>query len=139
MRRQVLLNALKLFDLVLMAGCFLFTTFLTLPKSVMTFTEFLSMRIKLSNFFLFFVLLWLWHIVFWFFGLYKSRRMSERRADVIDTFNAATMGTLLITLAGVIFHIQMITVASCWYLGYRSPRRRSPTACSCVLFWNVLA
>jgi len=104
------LNVLKLVDLALMVGSFLLTTLLILRESnAMTFSDFLSMRIKIGNFVLFFVLLVLWHIVFSAFGLYDSRRMSGRTADAIDAFKAAMVGTSLLTVASLAFPIRMIS------------------------------
>jgi exopolysaccharide biosynthesis polyprenyl glycosylphosphotransferase len=109
-RRVILLNVLKLVDLALMVGSFLLTTLLILRESnAMTFSDFLSMRIKIGNFVLFFVLLVLWHIVFSAFGLYDSRRMSGRTADAIDAFKAAMVATSLLTVASLAFRIRMIS------------------------------
>jgi exopolysaccharide biosynthesis polyprenyl glycosylphosphotransferase len=109
-RREFLLNALKLFDLALMVGSFLLTTLLILRKSgAMPFSDFFSMRIKVGNFVLFFGLLVLWHVIFSSFGLYNSRRMSGRRRDAIEAFKATTGGTLLIWVAALAFRIRMIS------------------------------
>jgi exopolysaccharide biosynthesis polyprenyl glycosylphosphotransferase len=110
LRREILLNTLKLFDIVLMLGSFFLTTLLIVRESgTMTLTEFLSMRIKVGNLVLFLVLLALWHLVFSLSGLYESRRMSGRRADAKDTFTAATIGVLLVAVAALVFHIRMIS------------------------------
>jgi exopolysaccharide biosynthesis polyprenyl glycosylphosphotransferase len=110
LRRQLLLNALKLFDLALMAGSFLLTTLLIGGESSpVSFSELLSMRVKVANLVLFFVVLLLWHVTFSSFGLYNSRRMSGRRSDAIETFKATTVGTLLIAIASRAFHIRMIS------------------------------
>ena len=84
-RRHILINALKLFDLVLVVVSLLLAAF-SIPQEsgALSFTEFLSIRIKVANFILFFVLLGLWHMVFSLFGLYDSRRLSTRRVDVIE-------------------------------------------------------
>jgi exopolysaccharide biosynthesis polyprenyl glycosylphosphotransferase len=109
-RREFLLNALKLFDLALMVGSFLLTTLLILRKSAaMPFSDFFSMRIKVGNFVLFFALLVLWHVIFSSFGLYNSRRMSGRRRDAIETFKATTVGTFLICVAALAFRIRMVS------------------------------
>jgi len=109
-RRVILLNVLKLVDLALMVGSFLLTTLLILREgSAMTFSDFLSMRVKVGNFVLFFVLLVLWHVIFAAFGLYDSRRMSGRTADAIDTFKATMVGTFLIVVAALAFRIRMIS------------------------------
>src|SRR5260370_36694382 len=109
-RSVILLNVLKLVDLALMVGSFLLTAPLILRESnAMTFSDFLSMRIKIGNFVLFFVLLVLWHIVFSAFGLYDSRRMSRRTADAIDAFKATMVGTSLIAVVALTFRVRMIS------------------------------
>jgi exopolysaccharide biosynthesis polyprenyl glycosylphosphotransferase len=109
-RRQLLLNSLKLFDVVLMVGCFLFAIFLDRHgRTIPSFEQFLSMRIRLLNFVLFSIVIWTWHATFSAFGLYSSRRLLGRRADIIDVVKAGTVGTLLILAAGVTFQVHMIT------------------------------
>jgi exopolysaccharide biosynthesis polyprenyl glycosylphosphotransferase len=109
-RRKVLLGALKLFDLMLMICTFLLSTVSVLRQSgAITFSQFLSMRIKLGNCILFFALLAMWHGICSIFGLYDSRRMSSHAAEAIDTFAATTTGTLAISVAARAFHIRMIT------------------------------
>jgi exopolysaccharide biosynthesis polyprenyl glycosylphosphotransferase len=108
-RRQLLLNALKLFDVVLMVSCFLFAIFFERHgKTTLSFEQFLSLRIRLLNFILFSVVIWTWHATFSAFGLYGSRRMLGRRADIIDLVKAGTVGTLLILAAGATFQVHLI-------------------------------
>lgn len=112
LRRQILLNALKLFDLLVMLAAFLLTTILIVHESgAMSLTEFLSMRIKVGNLVLFLALLALWHVIFCLSGLYNSRRMLGRRADAVDTLKAATVGALFIAVAAFIFHIRMVSLS----------------------------
>jgi|SRR5580704_4915266 FlaA1/EpsC-like NDP-sugar epimerase len=110
-RRQILLNALKLFDLALMVGCFLAASFVVLRQTQnnLTFEEVLSMRIRLVNFFLFAGLMLAWHLIFTLFGLYGSRRFAGRRADVIDFAKASTVGAVFILLAAAMFRIRLVT------------------------------
>ncbi len=109
-RREILLNALKLFDLMVMAGSFFLTSLLIARESsAMTLSQFLSVRIRIGNFLLFSALLLLWHIVFSAFGLYDSRRMSGRKADVLDPFGATTAGALVIAAVAFVFGIRMIS------------------------------
>jgi exopolysaccharide biosynthesis polyprenyl glycosylphosphotransferase len=110
-RRQILLNALKLFDLLLMVGCFLAATFVVLrqTQSNVTFEEVLSMRIRLVNFFLFAGLMLAWHLIFTLFGLYGSRRFAGRRADVVDFAKASTVCAVFILLAAAMFRIRLVT------------------------------
>ncbi len=109
-RRQILLNALKLFDLGIMAVAFVLAA---LPVSeaghTFTFAEFLSMRVKVGNLAIFIGVLIVWHVVLSVFGLYASRRLSSRWSEVVDITKATSVGTLLIWGAGILFHIQLVT------------------------------
>jgi exopolysaccharide biosynthesis polyprenyl glycosylphosphotransferase len=110
LRRQILLNLLKLSDLAIMLGAFLLSTFYVVrANGTFTLSDFLAMRVKVGNFLLFIALLVLWHIMFSVFGLYNSRRMFGRAADAIDTFMASTAGMLLIGMAALIFPIRMVS------------------------------
>jgi exopolysaccharide biosynthesis polyprenyl glycosylphosphotransferase len=109
-RRKLLLNALKVFDLAVMTSCFLLASVYSFRHSaVPTFSEFLSMRIKVSNFVLFFALVWMWHLICAGFGLYSSRRLSSPRALALDVVKAVTLGTLLLLVATVTFRIRLVT------------------------------
>jgi len=110
-RRKVLLNALKLFDLLLTMAMFLLATYIALPRrSAMSLEEFLSMRVKVENFVLFAVLLLMWHLVHAAFGLYNSRRMLSCLADVRDVIKASVAGTVLMGAAGFALHVRMFSV-----------------------------
>src|SRR3989442_9283268 len=92
-RRTILLNCLKLVDLLTMVGSFFLASLLIAgEKGMLPLSQFLSMRIKVGNFLLFSALLLLWHLIFSAFGLYDSRRMSGRKADISDPFTATTAG-----------------------------------------------
>ena len=110
-RRQVLLNTLKLFDLALMVFSFaLGAVAASEAHKGVGLQEFLSMRVKIGNFVIFSCMLLVWHLVFSVFGIYTSRRLSGRWDEMRDIVKASTVGTLAIILGAAIFHIRMITV-----------------------------
>jgi exopolysaccharide biosynthesis polyprenyl glycosylphosphotransferase len=109
-RRQILLKAFQLYDLLAMVLSF------TLAASVVsyrvphvTFSEFLAMRIKVQNFVLFLALLALWHLIFSALKLYHSRRLSSRWKEIFDVLKATTLGTLVISLAAIMLRFEMAT------------------------------
>lgn len=109
-RRQLLLNALKLFDLCLMVLSFgLATLAVSDTSNTGSLGEFLAMRVKIGNFLIFAALLLCWHIVFSSFHLYASHRLSRRRDELLDVFKASSLGTLLILVVAVAFRIHMVT------------------------------
>ena len=109
-RRQILLNTLKLFDLALMVLSFaLGTVAATQARGWVGLEQFLSMRVKIENFVIFSCMLLVWHLVFSVFGIYTSRRLSGRWQEMRDIVKASTVGTLAIMLGAAIFHVRMIT------------------------------
>jgi exopolysaccharide biosynthesis polyprenyl glycosylphosphotransferase len=109
-RRQFLVKLFILSDLAIMAGSFVLAG---LPESYfgahVSFASFLSMRIKLQNVLVFLAVLTVWHITFSAVGLYQSKRLEARRNEMTDVLTAASVGTLLLVVAGVLFRIRMIT------------------------------
>ena len=79
LRRQVLLKAFKLFDMVIMLISFGLTAWaFSNGFETISVGQLLSIRVKVQTvaFFLCFVLAW--YIAFSLFGLYHSRRLSAR-------------------------------------------------------------
>src|ERR1700679_2779021 len=105
-RRQLLPSAFKLFDLGVMVISFILAS---IPVSYLTigisFASFLSMRIKIRNLLLFILLIFVWHVVFSAFGLYQSKRFGGRNREAIDVVKATSLGTALIILAGMVWHL----------------------------------
>jgi exopolysaccharide biosynthesis polyprenyl glycosylphosphotransferase len=119
-RREVLLNAVKLFDLAVLVFAY---GLATVPASGVGHTisaaEFFSMRVKVGNFLIFLGLMTLWHFLFSMCGLYASRRLSSRLAEVADIVKATLLGTLCLVGVSLLFHIRMVSlpfVAAFWAL-----------------------
>ncbi len=109
-RRQLLLNAFMLFDLGLMILAFMAGTLIIIHQSQsMDFASFFSMRVKIQNFAIFLLLMIAWHLIFRLSGLYASRRLSDRRGEVIDVLKATSLGTFLMLVGATVFHITMVT------------------------------
>jgi len=109
-RRWLLLRILKFVDLSILAGVFLLAA---LPVSrgvgIISFAEFLAMRIKVENFFLFVGLLGVWHILFVSLGVYQSQRLVSRKEELARVFGATSAGTLCVGLQALLFRIRMVT------------------------------
>jgi exopolysaccharide biosynthesis polyprenyl glycosylphosphotransferase len=110
LRRVILLRALKLFDLTILFSAFLLARGLAFEGgSTVSFTEFFSMAVKVGNVVIFVGLLILWHTLLFSFGLYESRRLSNRVFEVADVLKATSLGALGVSVAGSIFGIRMAT------------------------------
>lgn len=108
-RRRILLNLFKLFDLALMVCAFLLATLPVLREhGGLSFTQFLEMRVKIVNLVLFLSLLAIWHIIFSAFGLYRSRRLSSRSSEFFDLLKATSAGTIILGTMAVLFHIAVV-------------------------------
>jgi exopolysaccharide biosynthesis polyprenyl glycosylphosphotransferase len=109
-RREILLKALKVFHVAIMIIAFVLATVPVLAQShAVSLTAFLSIRVKIGNFFIFLSLLSLWHILFATFGLYDSRRLSTLATDSRNILMATSLGTLCVYVMAMILHIQMVT------------------------------
>ena len=108
LRRRILLQAFKVFDLTVMilaAGLASIST--VADVRVASIAELFSMRIKLGNFLIAAVLLILWHSLFIRLGLYKSYRISTRQRELIDVTKASSLCTLVLVAAAVVFRIRL--------------------------------
>jgi exopolysaccharide biosynthesis polyprenyl glycosylphosphotransferase len=108
-RRKLLLNALKFFDLAVMIAAFGFATLVVSHSHQASLEDVLGMRVKISNFVIFSGLLLCWHVLFTMWGMYASHRLSSRRDEVLDLAAAITVGTLIIAAGHYAFHIALIT------------------------------
>ena len=108
--RRILLNCLKLYDLVFLSAAYGLATLLALDaRSVVSFTKFFSLRIRLSNCLIFAGMLLAWHTILSLCGLYKARRLSSRLEEMIAEWKATTLATVLLLLVAVWFSIRMVT------------------------------
>jgi len=107
-RRQFLLNTMKLFDLVLMMASFGLAAVVVSQKATVSVAEFLELRVKVQNLFTFSLLLLAWHLIYSSFGMYASRRLAGRWDELRDLFKATTFGTFLLFCSHFAFHISLI-------------------------------
>jgi exopolysaccharide biosynthesis polyprenyl glycosylphosphotransferase len=109
-RRQALLTAFKLFDVVLMVLAFGLATLPVLYETdAASITSFLSMRIRVNDFLIFLALLTVWHLTFSSFGLYLSHRLDRPRAEMVSVIKATSLATGIMLAAALLFHITMVT------------------------------
>ena len=120
-KHRLTINLLKLLDIIMTVLAFVMTTLLMVnAEHKVTFEQFLSMRTKISNLAIFVSALCICHLVFHLCGLYRSRRLSSRRVELIDVLKAMTINTACFVAFGSLFSIRMITVpflAAFWVVG----------------------
>ncbi len=111
-KRSKLLRTMMVFDLIILMLAFAVATWSVYQfsgtASVISFDNFLSYRIKISNLLLMLVFLYGWHVIFESRGLYRSRRLATVLIDSRDISIATLIGAMLILLAGLIFEISLV-------------------------------
>ena len=97
LKRRIVLKVFQISDLLIMLFALLAASYAVhIQHRTISFEELLSMRVTLSNFAILLVLFFAWRALFEFFGLYRSRRFSQRRKELIDVVKAVTFGTLIL-------------------------------------------
>ncbi len=111
-QRQALVMGMKIFDQAILLFCFfLASAAISQDLESISFTQFLSLRIRLVNFFLYATFALFWHTDFWVFGLYHSRRFASWKTDLTDIVNATSLGVLVLLCFSFLFHLTMVTPA----------------------------
>jgi exopolysaccharide biosynthesis polyprenyl glycosylphosphotransferase len=110
-KRRFLINALKLFDLGLVVLSFGLAMFFVVKHTeTASLAEFFSIRVKVSNCIIFAIALFCCHGMFALCGLYESKRLSTKTAEVIEVLKASSLSTFCLTILSVIFSLKtMIT------------------------------
>jgi exopolysaccharide biosynthesis polyprenyl glycosylphosphotransferase len=109
LRRRFLVGALKSLDLFLLVVSFAIATIIIVHSGqAISLETFLSLRVKLWNFAIFGLLLFSWHWLFVACGLYHSKRVSTRRADLIEIAKATALSTLCLGAVTIVFSITMV-------------------------------
>ena len=111
-QRQALVVGMKIFDQVILLFCFfLASAAISQDLESISFTQFLSLRIRLVNFLLYAAFALFWYTDFWVFGLYHSRRFASWKTDLTDIVNATSLGVLVLLCISFLFHLTMVTPA----------------------------
>jgi len=135
-KHRLTINLLKLFDMGMVVFAFGLTTVLMVnAEHKISLEQFLSMRTRVSNLAIFVSALLICNIVFHLCGLYRSRRLSSRRLELLDVLKAMTINTACFVAFGSLFTIRMITVpflAAFWVVG-------TIVLCACRLGLRLVA
>src|ERR1700680_2709976 len=105
-KRRFILSGIKLFDISQLVLSFGLATILVAHwDRTVSLEQFLSIRVKLSNCALFAFILLAWHIIFSVCGVYESKRLSERRIEIIELLKAVALSTALLALLAELIRI----------------------------------
>jgi exopolysaccharide biosynthesis polyprenyl glycosylphosphotransferase len=110
-KHRVPLTLLKLADLLFEVQAFALATVLIVhAQNKISLATFLSMRTKISNVLIFLLTLLAYHLIFRMLGLYRSRRLSTKRAEVADMLKASTLSIACLAAVGWVFSLRMVTM-----------------------------
>jgi len=110
-RHRLTVGLLQLFDITVVVFAFLLTTILIVKaEHEISLARFLAMRTRIVDFGIFVLALCVCHVIFQASGLYRSRRLSRRRAEVVDVLKAMTLISACFVAFSFLFSIQMITI-----------------------------
>jgi exopolysaccharide biosynthesis polyprenyl glycosylphosphotransferase len=109
-RRQLMKYLAKLFDLCSLVASFVLAMIIVhFPMVDMGPADFMAVRVKLSNCLLFALLLLMWHNLFVLSGLYVSKRLTRRRAEIFEVCKATVLASVLLLVSARVFHKGMVT------------------------------
>lgn len=114
--RLPIIGFLKAVDLALVILSFGAATLLVIrTQQMVPLVQFLEMRTKISNFCIFGFALFVSHFIFVACGMYRSRRLSGRWAEMRDVLKATVLLVACFAGTGAVFSIRMITLP---FLGF---------------------
>jgi FlaA1/EpsC-like NDP-sugar epimerase len=110
LRRRFIKYLAKLFDLSALAVSIVFALIVFSSPKTMTFAGFVAMRIKLGNCLVFALLLFVWHNVFVFCGLYASKRLMKQRRQFVEVCRATTLASAFLLASAAAFQLRVVNL-----------------------------
>src|SRR5580658_567828 len=108
-RREFLKHSAKVFDLGVLVCAFVLASIAYLLPKGFTLTGLMALRVTLGNCLLFAVLLVTWHNLFILCGLYKSKRLTGRRAEMLEVLKATVLASAFLVISAKLFHMKIVT------------------------------
>ena len=106
---------MKIFDLAVAIFCtFIGAWVVSHNIEQRSIADFLSVRIKVVNFFLFACFLLLWKMLFSYFGLYRSRRLSSIGSISLDVLKATSIAAVVLLILHDLVNIKMFNFTFIW-------------------------
>lgn len=124
MKRRIrfyLIKILKIFDVSVMLLSFVLIAMLYHNFSYTnSLEEFVTLRLAIGNFAIIILWLFIWHEIFNFFNLYKSKRLSTSYFhEALDIVKAVSLAVLSVVGTGFVLEIEFLTldfIATFWLL-----------------------
>lgn len=107
-KRQLLMNAFRAADAVVMAAAFAVAMFMSSQWEGASFHDFLAVRIKVSNIILFLCFIALWQVILHVQGLYRSHRIGRMRTEWWQVTKAVLLAVVGLAAMALLFRISAI-------------------------------
>ena len=112
-RRQILLKAMKLFEILAMVVCLLFSMHVfSYDIKILSFNLIWQAEIKAIEVVFFACTIYLWQTIFSIFNLYDSKRFANISTEILDVLKATMIGAALILMTAKLLKINGLTSQS---------------------------
>ncbi len=109
-RRKILLKSFKGVDLLIVGLAFAVAIILAYsPSGNISLSEFLAIRVKVENIVFVGLMGILGHVIFLFFELYESRRLSTLYSECFDLIRATSLISLILATMALLFQVEIVT------------------------------
>lgn len=107
--RLALSRVIQVFDVVVAIFSFGVAMRWSFGAGPVSFSQVLGLRIQLQTVLFFIIFLCVWHFIFTTRGLYGSKRLGSRRAELVDVIKATSAGSVVLVLAAFLLQLRIIT------------------------------
>ena len=111
-RRQILLRVFIFYDVAVLGLSLCVAMLSPFARARFSLMELLAIRVSVHNVLLIAALLYAWHWIFNFIGLYQSHRLSSQSDEMKDVLKASTLATALLALVDATLRLTSITPES---------------------------
>lgn len=118
-QRNVLVFILKILDQIILGwGFFMAVAAASEDHGVLSFSEFLWLRVRVTNFFLYLLFAGCWYGLFTLMGLYHLRAFKSWRVEGREVLTATSLGTVVLLFFGHVCAISLVTPAFLVFLWF---------------------
>ncbi len=108
-RRRLIKYLAKLFDLCALSASIIVALVVFSSPKQLTLASVVEMRIRLGNSLVFALLLFVWHSVFVFCGLYISKRLTRQFTQFVEVCKATSLAAICLLTAAAVFHLKIVS------------------------------
>lgn len=108
--RDLIAKSIKLFDIAILM-LFFWLTFFIEYNDIISFSSFLSIKLKIKHFLLLGILILLWYSILSTSGLYQSKRIGSNYSEYIDILKCNSLTSLSVFAIGFVFRAEVLSAS----------------------------